>query len=76
MATLPVDADARRVIRAFATLGYESVRRKGSHETLRRPGTPDIITVVHPRMRIGTLRRCVRNAGITVDEFCRLYDEA
>ena len=76
MATLPVDADTKRVIRAFGKLGYESVRQKGSHETLRRPDTPDIITVVHPRMRIGTLRRCVRKAGVTVDEFCRFYDEA
>jgi predicted RNA binding protein YcfA (HicA-like mRNA interferase family) len=71
MARLPV-VSGREAVRAFESIGYEVVRRKGSHIRLRdednqrhQPLTvPD-----HKELKPGLLRKLIRDADLTVDEF-------
>ena len=77
MPRLPTEAKTEKVIKAFALAGFVRQGRKagGSHERLKKPGHPLILTVRHPTMRIGLLKRCIRDAGTTVEEFMELYEQ-
>jgi len=66
---LPV-MNGREVVRAFEKLGWRFVRQKGSHMILVKTG--EIVTLSipdHSEVAKGTLRKLIRTAGITVDEF-------
>lgn len=54
---LPRGVAAERLIRALVQVGYEVIRRKGSHVRLRHPGPPaHMITVPqHNPLKTGTL---------------------
>ena len=67
---LPVTS-GQQLIRALNKFGYETVRQKGSHVRLRHPSDPrrlPITVPLHKEIAFGTLRRILRDAGITVDE--------
>ena len=68
---LPVVSGAQAV-RAFERLGYEVDRQTGSHVILRRADPPYRRLVIpgHKELARGTLRALIREAGITVAEFC------
>lgn len=71
MPKLPV-ADGREVIRAVERAGFVFDRQVGSHVSLRHPETRRSVTVpVHGArdLPVGTLRRIIRDAGLTVEEF-------
>jgi len=69
MASLPRISGAQ-AIKAFRRLGWEVARQRGSHVTLVKRGSRLIITVpAHPELDRGTLRRLIRDAGVSVDEF-------
>ncbi len=74
MSKLP-QVSGRRCIRALAKVGFYFVRQKGSHITLRRD-TPFAQVVVPENKELppGTLRRIIRDAGLTVDQFTNLLD--
>ena len=67
----------QEAVEAFEKIGYRIVRRKGSHIRLRddenekhRPLTvPN-----HKTLKTGLLRRLIRDADLTVEEFQRLLD--
>lgn len=64
----------RRVVKAFERAGW-TVRQGGKHMVLTKPG--EKARLVIPRHRIvkhGLLIRQIKNAGLTVDEFLRLYE--
>lgn len=66
---LPV-MNGREVIRVFERLGWRFVRQKGSHMILVKTG--EIVTLSipdHSEVAKGTLRKLIRTAGITVNEF-------
>jgi predicted RNA binding protein YcfA (HicA-like mRNA interferase family) len=66
---LPV-MNGREVVRVFEKLGWRFVRQKGSHMILVKTG--EIVTLSipdHSEVAKGTLRKLIRTAGITVDEF-------
>lgn len=45
-------------------------RGKGSHIVMHKPGWDAILTIPdHKELRRGTLRKLIRDAGWTVDEF-------
>ena len=54
----PRDVPADHLIRVLEGLGYETIRQKGSHIRLRRPGPPvHLITIPkHDALKTGTLR--------------------
>jgi predicted RNA binding protein YcfA (HicA-like mRNA interferase family) len=70
---LPTDLSGREVQAALERAGFVFRRRKGSHIILRRewPYARVVVPDHHP-VRLGTLRRIVADAGLTVDQFLKL----
>ncbi|MEK7710549.1 MAG: type II toxin-antitoxin system HicA family toxin [Planctomycetota bacterium] len=71
MSKLPA-ASGRDVIRALQLVGFEVARTVGSHHVLKKSGHAYVVTVpVHGNksLKPGTLRRLIRDAGLSVDEF-------
>jgi predicted RNA binding protein YcfA (HicA-like mRNA interferase family) len=64
----------REVVRALGRIGYEVDRQRGSHIVLRHRNPPHRRLVVpdHREIAKGTLRKLIREAGLTVDEFSEL----
>jgi predicted RNA binding protein YcfA (HicA-like mRNA interferase family) len=71
MAKLPV-VTARECIRALEQIGFRVIRQRGSHITMRRDNPPGQVTVPEHKgrdLKPGTLRRVIKDAGLSVDEF-------
>lgn len=70
MATLP-RVSGREAARALGKVGYEVVRQRGSHIRLRHVAgaRPPLTIPDHKELKTGLLRRLIRDAGMTVDEF-------
>ncbi len=64
----------RQVIKVLETVGFERVRQSGSHATFRHPDGRWTIVSIHPGKTIprGTLRKIIRDAGLTVEEFIEM----
>jgi predicted RNA binding protein YcfA (HicA-like mRNA interferase family) len=73
VAKLPVDLSGREVRSILERAGFVFRRQAGSHMILRRD-TPYARAVVpdHKRIRPGTLRRIIADAGLTIEEFLQL----
>lgn len=74
MSRLPV-VSANEAIRAFSKIEFVEVRQKGSHRILRKEAYPNLLSVPdHGRkpLKTGTLRSLIRDAGLTVEQFCAL----
>jgi predicted RNA binding protein YcfA (HicA-like mRNA interferase family) len=58
-------------VKAFATVGYEVVRQRGSHMRLRHASNArrPLTVPVHAELKTGLLRALIRDAGMTVEEF-------
>jgi predicted RNA binding protein YcfA (HicA-like mRNA interferase family) len=66
---LPV-VSGREAHRAFEQHGWIFRRQTGSHMILTRPGSIVSLSIPdHPELARGTLRKLVRLAGVTVEEF-------
>jgi predicted RNA binding protein YcfA (HicA-like mRNA interferase family) len=60
-------------VRAFEGAGWQHDRTRGSHYILTRSGQPGLLSVpMHDPIKRGTLRRLIREAGMTVDQFVNL----
>ena len=75
MARLPAEIRAADAIRVFKKVGFARQGRGSgtSHERLKRPGPNGTVTVVHPTMGVGLLKRCLRDAAMSREEFLELY---
>ncbi len=64
----------REVVAALLKIGYEKDRQKGSHIVLRQKAYPHrrIVVPDHREIAKGTLRKIIRQAGLTVEEFKQL----
>jgi predicted RNA binding protein YcfA (HicA-like mRNA interferase family) len=65
-----------RVIRAFERAGWKIEGQRGSHVKLTKEGSPYVLSIpVHKSKPIkqGLLRDQIANAGLTVEEFLKLY---
>lgn len=73
MAKLPV-VTARQVMKVLERLGFQRIRQSGSHATYRHPDGRWTIVSVHGGKTIpgGTLRKIIRDTGLTVEEFSEL----
>lgn len=61
--------------RAFEKLGFVAERQVGSHIVMVKPGHVFHVTLpAHRPVKEGTLRNCIRAAGITPAEFLKLLD--
>ena len=73
MAKLPADLSGRDVRSALERVGFVFRRQTGSHMILRRDAPyARVIVPDHKRIRPGTLRRIIADAGLTIDEFVQL----
>ena len=58
------------VVQAFARLGWQVARRRGSHIILTKPGHIATLSIPdHADVARGTLRALIGRAGVTIDEF-------
>ncbi|MGC8560320.1 MAG: type II toxin-antitoxin system HicA family toxin [Phycisphaerae bacterium] len=73
MAKLPTDLSGREVRAALERAGFVFRRQTGSHMILRRD-EPYARAVIpdHKQVRIGTLRRIIVDAGLSVEQFIDL----
>ena len=61
----------QELIRALEKFGYVQVRQKGSHVRLRHPSDArrkPVTVPLHSTIAIGTLRKILRDAEITIDQ--------
>ncbi len=69
-AKLPA-VEARQVVQVLESIGFQRIRQSGSHATYRHPDGRWTIVSMHLGKTIpkGTLRKIIRDAGLTVEEF-------
>ena len=72
-------ADALRLcsgaeaVRKLRRAGWMAVRQRGSHAMMTKPGYQYTLSVPqHQELGPGLLRKLIRQAGLTVEEFNRL----
>jgi predicted RNA binding protein YcfA (HicA-like mRNA interferase family) len=61
-----------QAIRALRRLGFEEVRRRGSHVVLKREtkeGAVGCAVPLHRELKIGTLKGILRQTKVTPEEF-------
>jgi len=74
MPRLPV-ISGTQAMRAFGLLGWEYVRRHGSHMILAKAGAVNTLSVPdHRELGRGLLRDLIRQAELTVGEFVEALD--
>jgi predicted RNA binding protein YcfA (HicA-like mRNA interferase family) len=60
-------------VRKFQRAGWSAVRQKGSHVMLTKPGYQWTLSIPqHSELGPGLLRKLIRQAGLTVEEFNEL----
>jgi predicted RNA binding protein YcfA (HicA-like mRNA interferase family) len=67
---LPV-ISGNELVRVLAKFGYEAARQKDSHVRLRHPTDTKRLPVtvpLHDEIAFGTLRRILRDAGVSVEQ--------
>jgi predicted RNA binding protein YcfA (HicA-like mRNA interferase family) len=62
----------RAIVKALGKIGYEEVRQRGGHIRLARPGKPSISVPNHKEVGRGLLRKILRDAELSVEEFMEL----
>jgi predicted RNA binding protein YcfA (HicA-like mRNA interferase family) len=65
---MPV-VSGKEAVRAFERLGYEQVRQKGSHVFMKCEGRTSLSVPLNNPVKRGLLRRLVKDAGFTIEEF-------
>lgn len=75
MSLRPVKAE--KVIKILIKIGFKPVRRRGSHVILRREDGRVTVVPVHKGEEIGRglLRKIIKDAGLSRDDFLRLLRE-
>jgi len=68
---LPI-LSGRAIVKALAKVGYQEVRQRGSHIRLTCPGRTSITVPDHKMVGRGLLRKILRDAELSVEEFMRL----
>jgi predicted RNA binding protein YcfA (HicA-like mRNA interferase family) len=71
MTKLPI-ISGREAVRAFSRAGWVERRQVGSHVPMEKTGQRATLSVpLHPELDKGLLRRLIRAAGMTADEFVK-----
>jgi predicted RNA binding protein YcfA (HicA-like mRNA interferase family) len=76
MASLLPKANGRQHVKAFCSVGWIKRRQSATHIILSKPGYPVLLSVPdHKEVAMGTLRQLVRAAGLTDEEYRRIFDK-
>jgi predicted RNA binding protein YcfA (HicA-like mRNA interferase family) len=60
-------------VRKFQSIGWSAVRQKGSHVMMTKPGYQWTLSIPqHAELGPGLLRKLIRQAGLTIEEFNEL----
>ena len=59
-------------VKAFSHVGYTISRQTGSHIILYKEGSVPLSVPNHRQLDKGTLRKLIRNSGLTVEEFVHI----
>jgi len=63
-------------VKAFCSIGWIKRRQSGSHIILTAAGHIAHLSIPdHKEVAIGTLRQLVRAAGLTDEEYRKIFDE-
>ncbi|MCL6533586.1 MAG: type II toxin-antitoxin system HicA family toxin [Armatimonadetes bacterium] len=73
MPKLPV-LSGRELIRLLQKAGFEVVRQKGSHVSLRK-GDRRTVVPLHDELAKGTLRDILNQCGLSRDDLLKLMEE-
>lgn len=72
MSKLPV-ISGMKAVKAFNKAGWSIARQRGSHIIMVKPGFRVTLSVPnHKKLDRGTLRKLIKAAGLTVEEFVEL----
>ena len=71
MTRLPI-LSGRAIVKALAKAGYREVRQRGSHIRLACPGKTSITVPGYRVVDRGLLRKILRDAELSVDDFAKL----
>jgi len=70
---IPTDLSGKDLRRALERIGFVFQRQRGSHLILRRDDPYSRVVVPdHKRLRIGTLRQILNEAGLTPQDLNKL----
>jgi predicted RNA binding protein YcfA (HicA-like mRNA interferase family) len=79
MPKFPADAPKQKVVKALEKLGFEIVRQKEHISMIRLnpDGSRTPLTMPnHPKIKASTLRAICTQAGISRDDFFKVYEES
>ena len=71
MSRLPL-LSGRTILKALAKLGYEEIRKRGSHIRLSCPNRKSITVPDYKIVGRGLLRKILRDAELSPEEFIKL----
>ena len=63
---------SEEVLRALKRAGFETMRQRGSHVRLKHPDGRVVTVPMHKEIGWGLLRKIIRDAELSVDEFLAL----
>ena len=74
MVKLPRDISGQDVVKALEKVGYYVDHQKGSHIILKNVNRhlPRLSVPAHKAIRVGLLKKLIRDAGLTPEEFVKL----
>ena len=62
-----------QVIKALVKAGWSVERQRGSHVVLFKEGIGIVVVPLHKELDRGTLRAIIKQSGMTVKEFLKLF---
>lgn len=71
MVKLP-SVSGKKTIKVFKKIGYQIIRKKGSHFRLHCPNKEPLTIPDHKVLGKGLLRRLLRDSEISIKEFIKL----
>jgi predicted RNA binding protein YcfA (HicA-like mRNA interferase family) len=70
---LPADLSGQELVKVLLRVGFVVNRQKGSHIVLKRDSPyARVVVPDHKRVRPGTLRQILNEAGVTVEQLLEL----
>lgn len=68
---IPRDVNGPEAVRALRRAGFETLRQTGSHLIMRKESRT-VVVPQHKRIKPGTLKGMIEQAGLTVEGFVAL----